>query len=361
MANESRNYPDKIVILGGRINVTGSDTISVLPIACKDSTGDYALQTDQAITVDISTNGLNGLDIGTKANSTTYYLYIIKSKAFINDLAVGFVLSLSAVTPGFPSATNIEKYDLFRQVGILQTSATGNVTVINPDKPIKGFADTFADLPATPDNVLDIWGVRIATGIWLINRKPAGLYRWDIGSSSWKHMSAFPEQHNSANFEIFDDTDNTKRLIFDISNLSTATIRDIIMPDNNVDLSLIISSDISLSSVTGTMWTEKLSKTFTPLRAGQNYLVIVTFIEICSDTGVGTEVRIQLDNTVTDGQWKQVTAEKVFSTGYFQASYTCGMFTSLSKVAHTIDFDFRNDTAAKTSYMKFVTMRIQAI
>jgi len=236
MAKAFRNFPDRVIISGGKISVTGSKTIKVQPVGCMDSLKQNYMLTQEDIIVDISTNGLNGLDTGSVTNDTIYYLYIIKSKKYLNDLPEGFVFSLSNIAPGFPHASNIEDYDLYRKLGTFKVDSSGNIVEQDLTFVIKEIVDTYADLPGTPDDVNDIYLVRNGSGVWLINRKPSGLYKWDIGSASWVHMSAFPEQHNDANFELYNNSDNTKRIKFSGGLITTGNIRTITMADRNLDL-----------------------------------------------------------------------------------------------------------------------------
>ncbi len=232
--NSFRGFPDPVLIVGGRVAVIGDTTIDIDPVACKDSNKNWPLITQEKISVDISVNGLNGLDQGSVSSSTDYFLYIIRSREFLNDLPVGFVFSLSGVAPSFPKASNIEKYNLFRQIGTFRINASGKIIQTGIAITLKGIVDTYAELPVTPDDILDIWLVRTGTGIWLINRKPAGLYNWN--GSKWIHMSAFPNSFNDANFQIFNNSDNTKLIIFNASLISTGNSRKITMPDFDVNL-----------------------------------------------------------------------------------------------------------------------------
>lgn len=95
----------------------------------------------------------------------------------------------------------------------------------------------FAGLPDPTTNLGVIFLVETATGIWLINRKPAGLYRSD--GVNWLHMSAFPDAFSDANHRIFNDIDNSKKLQDDVSAISTATTRQAIWPDKDVKLAYI--------------------------------------------------------------------------------------------------------------------------
>lgn len=264
MGSIFRQYPDKFIIIGGKRVVTGSKTLNVEPIACKDSNQDVDLITESTIAVDISTNGLNGLDTGTVANDTTYYLYIVRSRKFRNDLPVGFLFSLSNVAPTFTDDNNLKPYDLYRRITEFKVNSSGNIEEQNLVLVIKGIVDVWADLPGTPDDVLDIWIVRNGSGIYLINRKPGGLYRWDIGSSSWVFMAEIITFFNSANFEVYDNADNTKRLKLNVSGITASTIRTITMPDQDVGLFVItdniamISDMITASNATYTRYGAKI-------------------------------------------------------------------------------------------------------
>ncbi len=234
MGRTLRNFPDPVLVVGGKATISGSTTISVAPIACKDSNKVWPMITQEDISVDLSSNGLNGLDEGTIQVSTTYYLYIIKSRQFINDLPAGFVFSLSDTAPSFPHASDVEKYDLYRKVGTFGTDSTGQIEETGLTFLIKAVVSVYADLPVTPDDVLDVYLVRTGTGIWLINRKPAGLYNWN--GSAWVHMSSFPDQFNTTNLEFYDNADNSKRLGWIISAIATATKRFITMPGSDITL-----------------------------------------------------------------------------------------------------------------------------
>jgi hypothetical protein len=73
-----------------------------------------------------------------------------------------------------------------------------------------------------------------ASGIWLINRKPAGLYNRvaDNGvPEDWVYLGEFPEVNNANNWELYDGTDPTKELKFDLTGITTATTRTLTVPN----------------------------------------------------------------------------------------------------------------------------------
>ena len=70
-----------------------------------------------AVTIDLTVNGANGLDAGSKANSTWYHVYLISNGATTAGLA-----SLSSTSPTLPSG-----YTYFMRVGAMQTDGSGNL------------------------------------------------------------------------------------------------------------------------------------------------------------------------------------------------------------------------------------------
>jgi len=103
---------------------------------------------------------------------------------------------------------------------------------------IDGVADTAADLPVTQGNPpLDaVFVVKQGSGIWLINRKPAGLYCRiaDNGNlDDWQYLGAFPEVNADGNWALYNSTDPSKELKFDVSGVSASTVRTLTVPDAN--------------------------------------------------------------------------------------------------------------------------------
>ena len=70
-----------------------------------------------SVTIDLTVNGANGLDTGSKANSTWYHVYLISNGATTAGLA-----SLSSTSPTLPSG-----YTYFMRVGAMQTDGSGNL------------------------------------------------------------------------------------------------------------------------------------------------------------------------------------------------------------------------------------------
>jgi hypothetical protein len=102
---------------------------------------------------------------------------------------------------------------------------------------IDGEVQNFSALPETLGTpaVDSAYLVREAEGTWLLARKPAGIYirTADTGvrAADWTHAGAFPDVFNDANFLLYDNSDSTKNLAFQLSGLTTGTVRTLTAPD----------------------------------------------------------------------------------------------------------------------------------
>ncbi len=147
-----------------------------------------------------------------------------------------------------------QKVDLIGSDTIqIRDSVTGEwkgVTITNLMRAsaIEATVETFGDLPiSSAENIDEVYLVRTGTGIWLITRKPAGLYI--STGSGYTYLDAFPDSFNSANFEVFDNIDNSKAVQFDVTDVATSTKRVISMPDADVDLNDVFRQTVLIHSV----------------------------------------------------------------------------------------------------------------
>jgi hypothetical protein len=113
------------------VGAFSNTTLTVSSGICRDSTDVFDMDlgnflgvnpnvpADTSTIVSSAINGINGLDTGTIAVSTTYALYVIADPIKTNPS--GLLLSLSATQPTMPFG-----YSLFRRIGWALTDSSGN-------------------------------------------------------------------------------------------------------------------------------------------------------------------------------------------------------------------------------------------
>lgn len=123
---------------------------------------------------------------------------------------------------------------------------------------IDGEVATFADLPLDGSAALNsAWLVREASGTWLIARKPAGIYiRTATGgtdrNADYTYAGIMPDVFNDANFLIYDNSDSTKNLQFQLSGISTGQTRVLTAPDASGTISLTGHTHAAADVTSGT-------------------------------------------------------------------------------------------------------------
>jgi hypothetical protein len=128
----------------------------------------------------------------------------------------------------------------------------------SPGSYLDGEVATFADLPlsaaAAPLN--SAWLVRAGSGLWLLTRKPAGIYiRTATGgtdrNADYTYASAFPDVFSDANFTVYDDADSTKNLQFQLSGITTGTTVTLTAPDaSGIIATTTQSADMEITDAT---------------------------------------------------------------------------------------------------------------
>jgi len=107
-----------------------------------------------------------------------------------------------------------------------------------------GIVNTYADLPV--DDTADlgaVYLVRQSTGVWLISRKQAGLYqRLDTSGNrdtDWQYLGDWIEEFSDANFSVYNATDTSKSVGFDVSTLTAGARRTLTVLDEDGTIALL--------------------------------------------------------------------------------------------------------------------------
>jgi len=89
----------------------------------------------------------------------------------------------------------------------------------------------FSQLPSAAANNGKIYVVRQPSGTFMINRKEAGLYY--SNGVVWTRLGDIPSFFNDDNFQIYDGTDNTKQVRFQLSGVTSGQQRVVTVRDSN--------------------------------------------------------------------------------------------------------------------------------
>jgi hypothetical protein len=101
---------------------------------------------------------------------------------------------------------------------------------------LEGEVQNFSALPtATPPAIDAAYLVREAEGAWLLNRKPAGIYirvaTSGTRATDWQYAGEFPDVFSDDKFVLYDETDSSKNMVFQLSGISTGTTRTLTAPN----------------------------------------------------------------------------------------------------------------------------------
>jgi hypothetical protein len=102
---------------------------------------------------------------------------------------------------------------------------------------IDGEVATYADLPLDGSAALNsAWLVRTASGVWPVSRKQAGIYiRTATGGSSrdadYTYAGTMPDVFSDSQFLLYDNSDSTRNLQFDLGSITTGTTRTLTAPN----------------------------------------------------------------------------------------------------------------------------------
>jgi len=146
---------------------------------------------------------------------------------------------------------------------VLTKNSDGNYDIVWKDigigpQYIDGEVATYNDLPIAVGvpPVDSAYLVREASGVWLIGRKPAGVYirLANTGAlTDWTYAGILPDVFSDANFAIYNIADSSKQMKLDVSGVSATTTRTLVVPDANGTIKL--SEEVRSDFVTDTSYT----------------------------------------------------------------------------------------------------------
>jgi hypothetical protein len=109
---------------------------------------------------------------------------------------------------------------------------------------IDGEVATYADLPLDGSAALNsAWLVRTASGVWPVSRKQAGIYiRTATGGSNrdsdYTYAGTMPDVFSDSQFLLYDNSDTSKNLAFDLGSITTGQTRTLTVPDASGTIAL---------------------------------------------------------------------------------------------------------------------------
>lgn len=106
-------------------DTTPDEIVDLAAGQCRDSSDTNDIVLSAAVEIDATTNGANGLETGSLANSTLYAVYVIGDSTGYRDTA-GFLSLNSNSTPTLPFG-----YDMYRRVGTVRTDGTADLLVFD--------------------------------------------------------------------------------------------------------------------------------------------------------------------------------------------------------------------------------------
>lgn len=106
-----------LYLSGLNLTYVTTTTFTVAAGQARNSTDVNDIVLSAAATVNVRTNGANGLDIGTLAANAIYYVFIVGDSTKYNDACA--LISLSSTAPVLPAG-----YDMFRRIGAIKGNAT---------------------------------------------------------------------------------------------------------------------------------------------------------------------------------------------------------------------------------------------
>lgn len=159
---------------GLNVSWASNKTVNVAAGQCRDMTNAFDIVIPSngqtaPLTASLLFNGANGLDTGTVAANTLYYLYVIFDQTYKNVPALLF--SLSATAPLMPSL-NGRTYGSFRLIDSVYTNSSSNILLFYNTAANNGVYKQYD----TPISVLSSGTATTFTAINLSTAVPAAIF-----------------------------------------------------------------------------------------------------------------------------------------------------------------------------------------
>lgn len=155
-----RDFSRGLVLVANTTNPAYQVDIDADEIALHDSTPHYFRDTSVNVTVDITASGANGLDTGSEAASTNYYIWVIYDA--VGTTTAG-MLSLSKTAPTMPG-----DYTFKALVGELFNDSGSDISYINWWNGTYFLDGEAADVATNGPTSLDLGTVTIGD-VWVVN------------------------------------------------------------------------------------------------------------------------------------------------------------------------------------------------
>ena len=172
---------------------------------------------------------------------------------------------------------------------------------------IDGEVATYADLPLDGSATLNsAWLVRTASGVWPVTRKQAGIYiRTATGGSNrdsdYTYAGTMPDVFSDSQFLLYDNTDTSKNLAFDLGSITTGTARTLTAPNASGRIQVEGQPIGNTTPAAGTFTTLTATDSSLTFGAGTASSPTVKF----AGSNVGIYQRASAELTLTDGNEPQ--------------------------------------------------------
>lgn len=159
------NVLQHLYVNGCQPSYTSTTTVTIAAGQVRDSTDSFDIAVSAPLVINFAVRGANGLDTGSFAASTGYYLYVLYDQSQTN--APVALASLSATAPTMPSVNGVT-FSHFRLVGWVLSDGS---THILPFYVARGGSNPFYQWDA-PINVLTGGAATTATAVSLATAMP---------------------------------------------------------------------------------------------------------------------------------------------------------------------------------------------